>query len=112
MGGQTQCDAIVVEQILGLLRFWPTLEIRWSPNHRHAHVRSDTHGDHVLCHLLAASHPSVKPLGHDIGDAVVDGYLDSDVWILSKELRKFRRMDRAGARAGGRNSNRAGWLIR
>jgi hypothetical protein len=78
MGGQAQIDAVVSDQFLR--RPWrrPLREIRRSSHDRHAHVRPDTHCDHVLRHLLAEPHASVITLGDDVGQAIVDDDLDLD----------------------------------
>jgi hypothetical protein len=67
--------------------------------------------DHILRHLLAASHAGVKALGDDVGQAIVDDDLDFDVRILPQQLREFRPDDRVGRIVGGRESNRAGRLL-
>jgi hypothetical protein len=76
MGGQAQIDAVVSDQVLRLPWLRPLPEIRRSPHDRHAHVRSDTHCDHILCHLLAVTHTGVIALRNDVGQAVVDDDLD------------------------------------
>ena len=47
-------------------------EIGRRADDRHAHVRADAHGDHVLGHLLAEANAGVVALGDDVGQAVVD----------------------------------------
>ena len=76
---------------------------------RPAHVRADTHGDHVFRHLLAGAH--AKTLGDDIGQAVVDDDLDLDVRILPQEFRKFRPEDRVGRIVGGGDPHGADRLL-
>ena len=76
-----------------------------------AHVRPDTHRDHVLRHLLAAAHTGVETLGDDIGQAIVDDDLDFDVRILPQQLREFRPEDRVGGIVCGRDPNGAGGLL-
>src|SRR5918995_4811748 len=101
----------MIDQVLRFLRFWPLFEVRWSPYDRHPHVWADAHGDHILCHLLAASHASVIALSNDIGQPIVDDDFDIDVGILRQELRKLRQQDRVGGMLGGCDPNRAGWLL-
>ena len=80
----------------GCLRRRPLREIRRRADDRHAHVRPDAHGDHVLRHLLAGAHAGVIALGDDVGQAIVDDDLDLDVGILRQELRELRPEDRVG----------------
>ena len=84
---QAKRDAIMIDQILRLLRLCPRLEVRWSSYDRHAHVWADAHGDHILCYLLAASHTSVILLSNDIGQPIVEDDFDFDVGILRQQLR-------------------------
>ena len=94
MRRQTQIDAIMPDQLLRPLRFRAPLEIRGSPHDSAAHVRTDTHRDHVLRHLLAATYPGVKPFGDDVGQAIVDDGLDLHIGIAPQEPREFRPEDR------------------
>jgi hypothetical protein len=57
---------------------------------RHADVRLDAHGNHVLRHLLAGADAGVKALGGDIGQPVVDADFDLDVRILPQEFYELR----------------------
>ena len=111
MARQAQVDAVVTGEVLRLLRRRSRREIRWRADNRHPHVRADTHGDHVLRHLLAPSNPGVVTLGSDVGQAIVDDDLDLDVWILRQELREFRQQDRIGRILGRRDPNAAGRLV-
>jgi hypothetical protein len=61
--------------------------------------------------LLAASHASVKPLGHEIGQPIVNDDLDFDVGIFPQELCKLRQQDGVGGIFGGGYPNRTGWLF-
>jgi hypothetical protein len=72
------------------LRLRPLPEIRRRSNDRHADVRLDAHGNHVLRHLLAGADAGVKALGGDIGQLVVDADFDLDVWILPQEFYELR----------------------
>src|SRR5438552_10343107 len=108
---QTQGYAVVANQILRLLRLRSILEIRRQPDDRHAHVGSNTHGDHATRHLLAASNTGVEALSDDIRQPEVDGDLDFDVWIVTQELRELRQKDRIGRIFGGSDPNRAGGLL-
>ena len=74
-------------------------EVGRATDDRHAHVRPDAHGDHVLGHLLAEANAGVVALGHDVGQAVVDDDLDLDVRILRQELRQRGPEDRDRPRA-------------
>ena len=71
----------------------------------------DPHRDHVLRHLLAASHAGVIALGDDVGQAVVDDDLDLDVGIVAQELGELRQEDRVGRIFGGRDPDGAGGLV-
>src|SRR5205814_10075235 len=75
---QTQVDAIVGGEVLRLLGKRSLREVRPRANDRHPEVRSNTDCDHVLCDLSARSHASIKALGHDVGESVVDGDLYID----------------------------------
>ena len=77
-----------LDQVLRLLRLWPLREVGRRADDRHAHVRPDAHGDHVLRHLLAEPHARVVALGDDVGQAIVDDDLDLDVRIVRQELRE------------------------
>src|ERR1043165_9604334 len=69
--GQPQIDATMGDEILWLVRLGPRLEIRRRADHRHAHVRPDAHRDHVLGDLLAAAHPGVITIRHDVAQPVL-----------------------------------------
>jgi len=101
----------VTDQVLRLLRLGPLAEIPRSPDNRHAHVRPDAHGDHILRQLLTGPHAGVETLGDDIDQAVVDDDLDLDVRILPQELHELRPENRVGREVGGRDSNSAGRLL-
>jgi hypothetical protein len=60
---------------------------------------------------MSGSHASVKALGDDIGQAIVDDDLDFDVGILRQQLREFRPEDRVGRIVCGRDPNGAGRLL-
>ena len=64
-----------------------------------------------LADLLAAAHAGVVPLGHDIGQAVVDDDLDLDVGILAQKLRELRQQDRIDRVFRGRDPDGAGGLL-
>ena len=49
----------------------------------------DPHGDHIFRNLLAAADPGIKPLGDDVGQAIVDDDFDFDIGISPQELRQF-----------------------
>jgi hypothetical protein len=63
-------------------RLGTRLEIGRCADHRHAHVGSNTHRDHVLGDLLVASHARVVLLCDNIGEAVIHDHVDLDVRIL------------------------------
>ena len=86
-------------------------EVGRSPHHRHAHVRADAHGDHVLGHLLAQPDPGVITLGHDVGQAVVDDDLHLDVGIVRQEALQSGPEDRIGRVLGGGDPDGAGRLV-
>ena len=91
MGRQAQVDAGVRRQVLRRPRPRPPREVGRRADDRHAHVRPDAHGDHVLRHLLAEPHAGVVAFGDDVGQAVVDDDLDLDVGIVRQELRQRRQ---------------------
>ena len=111
MRGQAQIDAVVGDQVLRLLRLRPCLEIRRRSDDRHAHVRSDPHGDHVLGDLLAHPHPGVVALGHDVGQAVVDDDLDLDVRVPPQKLHELGPKDGVGRIFRRGNPNGPGGLF-
>ena len=90
MGGQTKMDAVVADQVLRPLRFRRVPQVGRCSDDSHAHVRPDAQGDHVLSHPFADSDAGVETLGDDVGQAIIDGDLDPEVWILPQELREFR----------------------
>ena len=108
VGGQPQIDAVVLDQFLRRLWLRPISEIGRSPDHGHARVGSDAHGDHVLGHLLAISNAGVEALGDDIGQAVVIDDLDIYFRVGAQELHKLRKQDGAGGIFGGRDADGAG----
>jgi hypothetical protein len=108
MRRQAQVDAIVVDELLRRLRLRMAAEIGGRANHRHAHIRADANGNHVLCHLLPATHAGVVSLSHDIGQPVIDDDLDLDIGVFPQKRRKFWRQDRfrlSGGSAGRQNSH-------
>src|SRR3954468_1242275 len=102
---QAQGYAVVVNEVLRLLRLRSVLEIRWRPDNRHAHVRSNTHGYHTTRHLLTAANTSVEALGDNIRQPVVDNDLDLDIGIFSKELCNLGQKDRVRRIFGSRDPN-------
>jgi hypothetical protein len=82
-------------------------EIRRRADDRHAQVRSDPHGDHALCHLLAEPHPGVIARGNDIGQALFNDELDLNLRIVPQEFLQFRPEHRLGGILSGRDANRA-----
>jgi hypothetical protein len=56
-------------------------EVGRRTDERHPEIRPDANSDHVLVHLLAKAHAGIVALGHDVGQAVVIGDLDSDIRI-------------------------------
>ena len=78
---------------------------------RHAHVRPDAHGDHALGHGLAGPHARVVALGHDVGQAVVDGDLHPDVRVVRQEPLQGGPEDGSGRVLGGRDADGAGGLL-
>ena len=95
----------------GVLRLRPLGEVGRRADDRHAHVRPDAHGDHVLGHLLAEAHAGVVALGDDVGQAVVDDDLDLDVRIVRQEPSQGRPEDRVGRVLAGRDADGAGGLL-
>ena len=81
-------------QVLRRPRRRAAREIGGRADHRHAQVRPDAHGDHVLGDLLAEPHAGVEALGDDVGQAVVDDELDRDVGIARQQLLQRRPQDR------------------
>ena len=75
-------------------RVWPrpSFEAGRRTEDRHAEVRPDAHGDHVLRHLLAQAHARIIALGHDVGQTIVADDLDLDIRVVRQEPA------RAGAR--------------
>ena len=84
-------------------------EVRRRADHRHAHVRTDAHRDHVFGHLLAETNAGVVALGDDVGQAVVDDDLDLDVRVVAAAACAIagHRTASAGMLAG-RDADRAG----
>ena len=87
---QAQIDAVVMDEVLRRPWFWPSLEVGRSSDYCHAHVRPDTHGDHVLGYLLARAHSGVITLGDDIRQSVVGSDFDLDLGVLAQKRLKFR----------------------
>src|SRR3954452_3399022 len=108
---QAQGYAVVVNEVLRLLRLRSVLEIRWRPDNRHAHVRSNTHGYHTTRHLLTAANASVEALGDNVRQPVVDNDLDLDVGIFSKKVCKLGQKDSVRRIFGSCDPNSAGGLL-
>ena len=73
-------------QVLRRLRLWPLGEVGRRADDRRAHVRSNAHGDHVLCHHLAGANAGVVAFGDDIRQAVVNDDLHFDVRVVRQQL--------------------------
>ena len=67
VSGQPQIDAAVVDQILRRLGFRSLFELRRRADDRHADVRADAYGNHVLGNLFPGPHTGVESLGDDVG---------------------------------------------
>jgi len=72
----------MVRQISRRLRRRSFGEVGGGADDRHAHVRRNTHGDHVFRHLITETNADVILLRNDIGQAVVDDHLDLDVRVV------------------------------
>ena len=112
MGRQAQIDAVVAEQLPRRLWRGTAREIRRCADDRHAQVRPDPHGDHVLGHLLAETHPGVITRGNDVGQSLFNDNLDLDLRICPQEFRQLRPEHRLGGILSGRDANRARGLRR
>jgi hypothetical protein len=86
-------------------------EIGGRTDHRHPHVRPNADGDHVLCHLSARSHASVKALGDDVGETVVDRNFNIDVRVLRQELAQGGQHDGIDRMLVRRNTNGPGRFL-
>ncbi|MNG01905.1 hypothetical protein D3C84_849040 [compost metagenome] len=82
MGRHAQVDAIVRREVVWDDRLGMPGEIRRRAHHRHAHVRADAQGNHVLGHLRTQPHTGVETLRDDIGKAVVDDDFDVEVGMI------------------------------
>ena len=111
IGRQAQIDAVMVGQILRPLRPRPLGEVSRRANDRHADVRTDAHGDHVLRHLLAQADTGVIALGDDIGQAVVDDDLHPDIGVVRQQLRQSGPEHRRGRVLARRDADGAGGLV-
>ena len=65
---QSQIYAFMLSQILRRSRSWIRREVRWRPHDRHAQVRPDAHGDHVLGDRLAEPHSGVETFRDNVGE--------------------------------------------
>ena len=88
------------------------LEIGGRCDHRHAHLRPDAHGDHVLRDLFAHPDSGIEAVGNDIGQAIVDDDLDIDVWMVGQEPLQGRLQDGHRRMLAGRELNGPGGFSR
>ena len=95
----------------GVCRLRPPCEIGRRSDDRHAHVRPDAHGDHVLGHLLAEPDAGVVALGDDVGEAVVDVHLDPDVRVVGQQLASAGQRIVIGRVLARRDADGAGGLL-
>ncbi len=94
----------------GLCGCWPRREIGRRADDRHAQVRPDAHGDHVLGHDPAEADAGVVPLRDDVGQAIVDGDLDLDVRMVGQESLQGGPEHRFGRVLVRRDADGAGGL--
>src|SRR5271163_4639527 len=81
------------------------------PPRRRCACQANTHGDHILRDLLADAHSGVKPLGDDVGQAIVDDRLDFDIGISLQELGEFWPEDRFDSIVCRRDADGARWFL-
>jgi len=78
---QSQIYAFMLSEILRRSRFRSRREVRWRPHDRHAHVRPDARGDHVLGDRLAEPHSGVETFRDNVGETRFDDEFDVDVRV-------------------------------
>jgi hypothetical protein len=100
----------VLGQILWLSGLGTISKVGRRADYRHAQVRADAHGDHVLVDALAEADAGMRAPGNDVGQAIVDVDLDGDVGIVPSK--PFDSRPQNGLRrvvAGGKSSVPAGF---
>jgi hypothetical protein len=98
-------------EVLRPFRPRPVREVRRRADHDHAHLGSDRNGDHVFRDLLTKANTCIVPLGNDVGQAVIDDYLDDDIGISGQEALQGGPENRDSGVLACCNTNRACWLI-
>jgi tetratricopeptide (TPR) repeat protein len=73
---QAKIDARMESKILRFLRRPMVCKVRGRTHDSHAKVRADAHGNHVSCHLLAKTNPSVVALRH--ADTRISGEITAE----------------------------------
>jgi len=82
-------------------------EIGGTAHDRHAHVRSQGHGDHVLGDLFAQPHAGIEPLRHDVGEAEVHAHFHRDVGIVRQKFCQGGKQDLLGRMLAGGDADHA-----
>ena len=79
---QSQCYAVVVDQISGLLGYRMLADVAWRADDGQAHIRTHADRDHVFRNLVTPAHPYIEAVRDDVGQTVVHHEFDLDVGIL------------------------------
>ena len=77
----------------------------------HPQIGANSHGDHVLFHLLAQADARVVAVCDDVDQAEIHNGLNMDFRIVEQELCERRHQDGLGGVVRSRNADRAGGFV-
>jgi hypothetical protein len=89
-----QHDAILVQEILGLLRVTSIPKIRRRAKDDHWNVRAYAYSNHVLRDLVTEADPDVISFFHDVQKPAIDGDFDFSIGVGRQNSSQFRPGDR------------------
>ncbi len=93
------------------MRPWPVSKVGCSSDNCHAHVRANSHCNHIFCHLLAKTNAGIVAPGNYINEAVIDDDLSLYIRIARQELRQRGPEDCLGQMLGCGDADGAGRLF-